>query len=145
MSKETVEFELAFKTNNQRFYKASKPLVNDAKGRVYFELGNKWKVYKDESRKELEEWQIPDSFDYVVVSDAHTHLERLAFAGFSYDSKVNDGRPALFKCDTIAGVNTFMIHGGDSRAVKPDEVYLRMISKANGFQYKKSNKDSGND
>ena len=72
----------------------------------------------------------------MVISDAHTHIERLAFAGFSYNSNVNDGRPALFKCDTIAGVNTFMIHGGDSNACKPDGVYLRMIASANGYKYK---------
>ena len=137
--KEQIKFELIHDSGRQRFYKASKPLVNDAKGRRYFELGNEWKVYKDLSRDELLEWKVPDYFDYVVVSDAHTHLERLAFAGFSYESKLNSGKPAIFKCDTIAGVNTFMIHGGDERAVKPDGVYLRMVAKANGYQYKRQN------
>jgi hypothetical protein len=32
-----------------------------------------------------------------------------------------------------------MIHGGDSNKVKPDRVYLRMLSAANGYQYSKEN------
>ncbi len=133
--KNLIEFELVYKTSRQRFYKANKLLVNTAKNEPYYELGKEWKIYRDTSKTEVIDWQIPESFDYVVISDAHTHMERLAFAGFSYNSKLNGNKPAIFKTDVIAGVNTFMTHGGDSKSCKPDGVYLRMIASANNYKY----------
>lgn len=70
-----------------------------------------------------------------AVSDAYSHIERLVFPMWEIEPIVSNN-PYFFVTDTIAGVNTFMIHGGDCHSVKSDEVYLRMIAKGNGYQYK---------
>ena len=139
MNKDSVEFELVKTFRNQRVYKASKKLKNNAKGKEYFGFGSTKKFYTDKTKTETKNWVTPNYFDYVVISDATTHTERLAFPCWDLgEDLVVAGHPFIWECDTIAGVNTFMIYGGDHRAVKPDKVYLRMIAKGNNLQYKRS-------
>lgn len=140
MSKETVTFKLVKTLRNQRIYKADKKLTKGADGKVYFDFGAVKKLYSNKEKTETKEWVKPDYFDCVVISDATTHIERLAFPAWEYDCVIRPDVPFIWECDTIAGVNTFMIHGGDHRAVKPDEVYLRMIAKGNNLQYKRLEK-----
>lgn len=142
MNKEAVTFELVKTLRNQRIYKASKQLKNTASGKEYYDFGATKKLYTDKTRTGTKEWIKPDYFDHVVVSDATTHTERLAFPCWALEEDlVLAGHPYIWECDTIAGVNTFMIHGGDHRAVKSDLVYLRMIAKGNGLQYKRVEKE----
>jgi len=71
--------------------------------------------------------------DIICISDAHTHIERLAFVAI----EVN-GEFARTKVQ-IDGANTMMIHGGDERKVKPDAVYLRRLASINGFYFDQFN------
>lgn len=66
----------------------------------------------------------------VIVSDAITHIERLAFPGIRF----KDGHITML-INNIAGKHTYSIEGGDSRAVYPDEVYLRFLARLNGITY----------
>lgn len=84
---------------------------------------------KEEYKKEALD-SIKDGIRYIVVSDAHTHIERLVFPAV----KFKDGNITGISHD-IAGKHTFMIDGGDSRAVYPDEVYLRFLARLNGLTY----------
>ena len=137
MNTDTVTFELVKTLRNQRIYKASKKLKNTAKGKEYYDFGSVKKLYTDKSRTTTKEWIKPDFFEHVIISDATTHAERLAFPCWDLgEDLVFAGHPYIWECDTIAGRNTFMIHGGDQRAVKEDRVYLRMIAKGNNLQYK---------
>ena len=134
-----IYFKLVYTnaTGSQRTYEASQPLSKDAKGKLYYAIGHKLKRYTKATGNETKEFVIPETFTHVVVSDAHTHIERLAFPAWKI-VPVRGKNPFFFRNDTIAGVNTFMMHGGDSRAVKPDKVYLRIIAKGNGYQYRRS-------
>ena len=139
MNKEIVTFEIVKTLRNQRIYKASKRLGNTAAGKLYYDFGSVKRLYTDKTKTETKEWVKPDYFDHVIISDATTHTERLAFPCWDLgEDLVIAGHPYIWECDTIAGVNTFMIYGGDHRAVKPDRVYLRMIAKGNNLQYKRT-------
>ena len=139
--KDSITFELVHKTANQRFYKSSRPLTKDASGKDYRYVN--WngertiKIYADKEKKTTKDFVVPSEFCGVVVSDAHTHLERLTFPMWEFEPIVGNN-PYIFVCDNIAGALTFMTHGGDSRSMKPDAVYLRMIAKGNGYQYKRN-------
>jgi len=140
--KPTVTFKHVWTAASGRvkIYKASKVLTNKANGKKYKSVREPVRFYrtKERSRDDLITRHIPTCFQYVAVSDAHTHIERLAFPCWRVKPLDGEGAcPYFWITDTIAGVNTFMIHGGDSRAVKPIGVYLRMLAKANGFQYTK--------
>ena len=118
----------------QRIYKASELLTNKADGKKYKQEPEIKKVWADAERKTTKDFIITPEFNHVVISDAHTHTERLAFPAWEFAPVIDNDTPFIWLTDTIAGVNTFMIHGGDSDAVKPDAVYLRMLAKANNYQ-----------
>lgn len=133
----TFEHVYTLPSGNVRVYKASRLLSNKADGKKYRDEPEVVKLYTNKEKTETKEVTFSNSFEYVAISDAHTHIERLAFPCWKYEPIISDS-PYFWQCDTIAGVNTFMIHGGDSRTVKPDQVYLRMLARGNGFQYKRS-------
>lgn len=141
--KPTITFEhvATNKTGRIRIYRASRALKNKANGKRYRNERETVKFYRTKERdsNDLIERHLSTTFRYVAVSDAHTHIERLAFPCWFMRPLDEDGLPYFWQCDTIAGVNTFMIYGGDSMAVKPDQVYLRMLATGNGFQYKRNN------
>lgn len=89
---------------------------------------------KDYDTSNAKEIMLPPTFEFVTISDSSSHIERLAFPCWKI-KPINSDCPYFWQHATIAGVNTFMIYGGDRRAVKPDQVYLRMLAKGNGFQY----------
>lgn len=71
-----------------------------------------------------------DGANLICISDATTHLERLVFVGVEYgDSQI--GRTRV----QIDGSHTFLIHGGNSRSMKPDAVYLRRLAMVNGLTF----------
>ena len=65
----------------------------------------------------------------VVVSDAFTHIERLVFPGFRLN-----GNWSFIEAN-IDGKHTFMIDGGDPKAVYADEVYLRHLCILNHLKW----------
>ena len=136
--KTEIKFALAHKTLRQRFYKASQPLSKSGKGEDYRYTNssgdNTMKLYADKEKKTTKEWQVPATFDGVVVSDAHTHTERLSFPMWEIEPVCSDN-PYIFVCDNICGHMTFMTHGGDIDTVHPDKVYLRKLAAANGYKY----------
>lgn len=123
---------LVFQNSDQRFYKLSHQIT---KGYQAFKGGEKDAIAElIECKKYLkpEYSHIYDGMtgiDIVCVSDAHTHTERLVFAGVAYN-----GTYARTKVQ-IDGAHTMLIHGGDSKMVKPDHVYLRRLASLNGFYY----------
>ena len=125
---QTLEFTKVGENSNQRFYKLSiavekvpNPDFNWEKEKDNFHKRVK-KEYKD---------LLTEKIQYVCVSDAHTHVERLLFLAI-YAPKEDE-----FYCVTsiqLDGKHTMMIHGGSSRDVHPDEVYLRRLASANSFK-----------
>lgn len=113
-----------------------------------------WRVYRFDkpiaSGKDRELEYGPT--DYVVVSDATTHTERLVFPLYVKcemgDSEIleaiksgNVGRPylkdrpgAILQIDfaEIEGAMTMMIYGGDPDTIEPDEAYLLRLEEMNG-------------
>lgn len=67
--------------------------------------------------------------EYVAISDAHTHIERLAFPAFKL------GETYRFLCGDIAGKHTYLTEGGDPDSVYEDVVYLRYLAKINGLKW----------
>lgn len=117
---------LVHKTDRQRWYELSEPLVkgiSDWVGEV--DIVEDIKRYcslriKPEFRNCILE-KFTDGCRMVVVSDAHTHIERLVFPGCCIDGKWGGGG------NEIDGKHTFMIDGGDPASVYADEVYLRHL------------------
>lgn len=126
----TLTAKLVKDTGSQRFYKLSESLTKA------FSFG-KEKLIKDDfsgtNNRIKEKYRHlidTDKINIICVSDAHTHIERLVFVGMQFDSGEYGRTHAQ-----IDGVHTMMIHGGDDRAVKPDNVYIRRLARLNGFQF----------
>lgn len=67
--------------------------------------------------------------EYVAISDAHDHIERLAFPAFKIGEKYR------FLSGDIAGKHTYIDNGGDKDSVYDDAVYLRFLAKINGLKW----------
>jgi len=126
---ETIIFKKVYENQYQRFYSLSRPVTKAPRH------GYDWEKEKEYNIKRLKEQYKrfhTESIEYVAVSDAHTHIERLLFVAMP----INDDK-TQFSCLSgghLDGKHTFMIHGGNSRAVHPDKVYLRRLASANGFK-----------
>lgn len=121
---------------NQRFYQLSHKLtkgISILRGKE-IDLIEACKDSEKDFKPEFKHLCPTDGVDIICVSDAHTHLERLVFAAVVLDN----GEPGRMQVQ-IDGCHTFMIHGGDKRAMKPDYVYLRRLAKVNGLQFNFSN------
>lgn len=115
----------------QRFYALSTPVVKAPNQGFVWENEKK---YIESRLKEKYKPFLTEKIEYVCVSDAHTHIERLLFAAMPLDAnKTEFSRMSGTQMD---GKHTFMIHGGDSRDVHPDYVYLRRLASANGMTFK---------
>lgn len=74
------------------------------------------------------------AYEHVMISDAHTHRERLAFAVYKDESDVAweyvfDGVEGYYvDWNNVTGYWTMMIYGGDSNTMFPDEYYLNKIT-----------------
>jgi len=129
---ENLTATLVHENGGQRFYKLNHSIT---KGYQAFKGGEKYILIElEECKKYLKPeystlYDGLNGIDLVCVSDAHTHTERLVFAGIAYN-----GTYARTKVQ-IDGAHTMMIHGGDSAMVKPDHVYLRRLASLNGFYY----------
>lgn len=126
----TLTFTKVGENKDQRFYKLSTPVTEVPNPDFSFD-----EYVKDKRERVYERFQylIPDKIEYICVSDAHTHIERLVFIAVFFPDK--DQYDSLGG-QQIDGKHTMMIHGGSSRDVHPDEVYLRRLSSANNMKMK---------
>lgn len=130
-NQQTLEFEKVGENDRQRFYKLSIP-VNKAPNTRF-----DWEAEKEHNMSRLKEEYKKfhtDMIEYVCVSDAKTHIERLLFVAIPLNDDSSE-----FGCMSglhLDGKHTFMIDGGDNRHVHPDEVYLRRLASANDYQFK---------
>ena len=76
---------------------------------------------------------LSEKIQYVCVSDAHTHTERLVFVAIPINK--NKTEFSIVSLLHIDGKMTFMSFGGDSGAVYQDAVYLRRIASANKMKF----------
>jgi hypothetical protein len=123
-------------------------LIKDTGEQRYYQLGFKikkvgsnhpgktiQKIFKVDPVKLTDEYElaedISESVDKVCVSDAHTHVERLVFPAFYIRDKTTGEKKLIHRCNSIDGIVTMMIYGGDESAVYPDETYLRHLRMIN--------------
>ena len=125
---ESLSATLVHENSRQRFYKLSKPLTKAPNQKYDFETEKEYNVgrLKDQYKK-----YHTNAIEYVCISDAHTHIERLMFLAIPLNEDNTEfGCMAGLQMD---GRHTFMTEGGDQRTVHPDQVYLRRLAKANGL------------
>ena len=135
--KEKLIFTKVHETLRQRFYKLSIPVTKAPNPHYDWD---KERAYNLSRLKEEYKHLNPSAIEYVCVSDAHTHIERLLFVAVPMNKEKTDFSSLCGK--QLDGRHTFMIHGGNSRDVHPDEVYLRRLSKANGYEFKMSDNET---
>lgn len=119
-----MNFKLVHQTDKQRFYESDVEITKFPNGR--FDLEKELEYGKSRLREGVE--MLNDKVYVVCISDATTHLERLVFAATTYklpDGEVIYGPLSMLQID---GAMTMMIHGGDPKTIRPDEVYLRQIA-----------------
>lgn len=129
MNNPTLEFTKVLDTTSRRCYKLSHTVTK---------APNKMFNWENERKRMLEKFKpehqqlIPNEIEYVIVSDAKTHIERLVFCACEYEP----GKFSTLSFMDMDGKLTMMIHGGNPRDVHPDEVYLRRIASVNGMTAK---------
>lgn len=130
------------KKGNYRIYKVSEPIKkgkSDLLGDTTVDKiieSNKDRVYGKFRVIMLE--RLGKGVEYVAISDAHTHIERLAFPAFDTGEpgeRFPHGHPYIIPRSEIEGKHTEIISGGDARAVYPDLVYLRRLAQINGYKW----------
>ena len=122
-----MNFKLVHQTDKQRFYESDVEITKFPNER--FNLQKEFEDIKARLKEGVE--MLNDKVFIVCVSDAHTHLERLVFAATKYKLPSGEVVYAPISMLQIDGAHTMMIHGGDARSMKPDEVYLRRIKMFN--------------
>lgn len=121
-------FTKVFDSQRRRAYKLSEPITKAPRKQFDWETEREYALTK--RVKEQFRGAVKQSFECIIISDAHTHIERLAFAGFEFEP----GEYGILSMLHMDGALTFLSHGGDPDSVYPDEVYLRRIASANGFR-----------
>ena len=131
----TMKATLIHNNGRQRFYRLSEPITKGCS-----DLGGECNIAENVT-KLLPRLQMTDeereavARDYscgctlVGISDAHTHVERLAFPAIAV------GGVYGILPDDIAGKHTMMIHGGDVRSIYNDATYLRYLCRLNGLKW----------
>lgn len=138
----TLEVKLVHTTDKQRFYKLNR-IIDKFPRQIDLdkEIDNSIKRIKDEYKEVLTPilGGCKNGVDVICVSDAHTHIERLVFAGCEF---VKDGETSYMPISMvhIDGKLTFLTYGGSYDAVYDDVVYLRHIASKNGLVLKMINK-----
>jgi len=126
----TLFFKKVNENRMQRFYKLSEHITKVPNKN--FDIKIEYEYYLKRVKEQYKHL-LPSSIEYVCVSDAHTHIERLVFWAMPLNDECTEiGSMGGLQID---GKHTFMIHGGNSRDVHPDEVYLRRLASANGFNF----------
>lgn len=79
-------------------------------------------------------WSFDGNMNYVdtvVVSDAHTHAERLVFPAFKFKNKDTGEVIHSHIIIQIAGQWTMKIHGGDVSSMLEPEEYFEQLYEVN--------------
>jgi hypothetical protein len=122
------KFELVKSTQSQRFYKLPKRIDKADRCESIAKLLLDLDPLKFIEGVSLAE-DLSSGIEYVCISDAHAHIERLVFPAFMV---TKNGETVLsHRNNQIGGKVTMMIHGGDPDSVYPDEVYLRRLMMLN--------------
>jgi hypothetical protein len=128
----TQDWTLIKDAGEQRYYQLNFRIRNGSTGCPGKTIQ---KIFKVDPLKLLDEYElaedISESVDKVCVSDAHTHVERLVFPAFYIRDKTTGEKKLIHRCNSIDGIVTMMIYGGDESAVYPDETYLRHLRMIN--------------
>lgn len=121
-----IKAKLVSTNNTQRYYELSSPISIGRRFGNNIDIVAELEECKEKRMKpEYKHLLRTDGCHIVCVSDAHTHIERLVFAGEKFPSGY--GLTDI----QIDGSHTMKIHGGDERYVYPDEVYLRHLGMVN--------------
>lgn len=118
-------------TDNQRYYELSEPIIMGIAFKKEFDIRKEIEDVRDNEIKDIYKKEVLiDGCHVICISDAHTHIERLAFVAqlFSFGY----GMLGI----QIDGKHTFMTDGGNINSVYPDEVYLRHLGIINGVKIK---------
>jgi hypothetical protein len=125
--------ERGYNQSAQRYYKLSEPLnkFKNTWTKELIALNHEYLLETHQSIKPEYKYLLTEcEFNLICISDAHTHIERLAFLC----SRKKDGTYA--RLDTqLTGTHTMMIHGGDTRRVYKDATYLRYLAKLNNLKW----------
>ena len=122
-------------TTNQRFYKLNYPITKGY-NRLFGKEVDINKEIKAEIKNYKEDFKqyAPKECNIICISDANSHAERLVFAGLWF---ILNGKKTYGRTETqIEGCHTMMIHGGDPSSMKNDMVYIRLLAKLNGYEFK---------
>lgn len=121
---------------NYRIYEVSEPIkkgISDLFGETTVDyIIESCRDRVNEKYKDCILERLGNGINYVAISDAHTHIERLVFPAFL--TSLFDA-PYIFIPSEIEGKHTTMISGGDAKAVYPDLVYLRRLAQINGYKW----------
>lgn len=114
-------------TKNYRVYKYDGFLTNFPN--KSFELEYAFNYSRERLNPKYEMiFDISKGVEYVIISDAHTHIERLVFPACQFkDKETGEIKHLHLSMHKISGRHTFMIDGGNIDDVFPDEVYLRHL------------------
>ena len=116
----------------KRFYKLSHKIN---KGAVMFDnnvvISEEVLSVKFKPEYQFLQDALKEGTDIILVSDAHTHIERLVFAGISYEE---NGETKYGSVSVqIGGKHTYLTEGGDKEACYEPEVYIRRLCQLNGY------------
>lgn len=110
----------------QRYYELSEPITKGKSLTGDVNIPDDIvKCVEERIQDQFKQYVRTDGCHIIAISDANTHIERLAFVA----EKFPDGYDILTV--VIDGKMTMSIHGGDSRAVYDDKVYLRHLGMLN--------------
>lgn len=137
-----IKFELVKDTGRQKFYKCNPPIAKGVKESTVNTVEKMQKEIQNfrgmtfKKRYTLEPMLTDKGIDYVCISDASTHTERLIFPAYKFTDTENPSEPDYtFSTLEIAGTYTYMSEGGNSSTVKEPEYYLKQLAKANRYEY----------
>ena len=122
-----IKVRLVKDYGKQKFYELSSPIK---KGRYFYKDVDIENSLREEFRNVSDKYKESFSREckIICVSDAHTHIERLVFAGH------RKGDEFYFSHTVICGVNTMMINGGDITKIYDINVYLRFLGRLNNVK-----------
>ena len=128
-----MKHKLIRKTRLQRYYKLPKPITifpNKS-----FNFKNELKILKRKLKPEYK--AIDNECNYICISDAKTHTERLVFAAGRIKNTIS-GKIiiSVYSFCNIDGITTTMIRGGNHTTIHNDKVYLRHLSILNSSKEK---------
>jgi hypothetical protein len=135
--REILTASLVYENHRQRFYKLNKyiKIGYNRSSNIKFDI-SKDTQENNRFKKEYLHLTPIDGVNVICISDAKTHIERLAFAAvYNYIDKIY----SIINMRNIEGVHTMMINGGDESKIYPDYVYIRKLAELNNYYFSLKN------